>query len=513
MNFYKEKVPIQDLDFNSNIDIRITPIQPLNQFDYRFIIQGHSVDSAITETLRHAILTMIPTYGIHAKNISFDPKKNKLQYNGDQVRNTLIMMPFPGIDNPFTLLDPRLIMLNSYVKRSYLTKFPNYVASVLPVDFPDQWYENRKEMNEMGDVVNDYNYNNQENEDNELTEEDFRDSDNDNENEDDDIEGGSDIDEEDYLSDNEFNELLNGNIDSTALKKAQKARINHALRMQKIMNTIADEVNKYYAVSNSGRVSSWTQAFGGTGFSGTVNSNFVSGGSNNENQNSEDEIIGKENLLSLKAYLIMKNDTLNIKWITTHDISFTINGVRSDNYKKYPRLGLLPLRPGDFCDITVEGSIGIGLFHATYDTSSNVTKVPLDDTERKFFFFFEAARWQMTAQRMLIKACQILAEKLDLLKTYINNLNVENERLMRLEIYGEDASLGNLISSTFIRNKDIKYSTQTFTKTNSDRVLVTVIPENPRINMKNLWNSCLNYLINVYNYIASIAPPHNEMIH
>ena len=145
----------------------------------------------------------------------------------------------------------------------------------------------------------------------------------------------------------------------------------------------------------------------------------------------------------------MKNTSDVAKFVSTHDLIYKVNGVESDTYKKHKPISLFVLKPNEEASMSAEANLGNALMYASYETTSNA--VSLELAPNKYRIQYETLG-QMSCERIFEKACKILSMKLLALKKYVEHLDKDNKieeaEITRINLVGEDHTLGNLISTT-----------------------------------------------------------------
>lgn len=101
-------VPLENSDSmsqsesNTDVYIEVLNYNPINSTYNNYLVlgmTGNKINNVILNTLRRAIMELIPTYAFDKKNI--DITKNTSIYNNDQMRLRLSHFPIFGIDNKY----------------------------------------------------------------------------------------------------------------------------------------------------------------------------------------------------------------------------------------------------------------------------------------------------------------------------------------------------------------------------------------------------------------------------
>lgn len=145
--------------------------------------------------------------------------------------------------------------------------------------------------------------------------------------------------------------------------------------------------------------------------------------------------------------------------VTTNDLRISINDKIIENSKIYSEKNpilLIQLRVGEEFECTMKGVLAIGEFQAIFN-SSNVYYEEI--TPNKYIFNIESSG-QLKEYDILTKGCEIIIEKLLLIKENVMSTEYENYKMittelnsLMLEMFNEDYTCGAPINY-FLQNMD-----------------------------------------------------------
>lgn len=174
---------------------------------------------------------------------------------------------------------------------------------------------------------------------------------------------------------------------------------------------------------------------------------------------------------SLKA----KNNGPNpIMYVTTNDLTISITSTSVDKEKdklisnepippkekyseKYP-ITLIKLRAGEEFECSMKAVLAVGELDGIFNASNTYWKQLADD---KFLLCVES-NGQLSEYEILIRSCEIIIEKLKLLKENLNNnqfnmIETSNNSLI-LEILNEDHTCGSPLNWVLQNMKEVKFA-------------------------------------------------------
>jgi len=169
-----------------------------------------------------------------------------------------------------------------------------------------------------------------------------------------------------------------------------------------------------------------------------------------------------EDTLNIEYYIKAKNDGPDkILNVNTNDLQININNEKINNSNKYSEknpLLLIQLRIGEEFECSMKGVLAVGEYNSIFNSSSCYYE---EINEDKFIFNIESSG-QLTEYNILIKGCEILVEKLKIIKENINNqqyknIIMENNSLI-LELLNEDYTCGGPINYLLQNMKEVIYS-------------------------------------------------------
>jgi DNA-directed RNA polymerase subunit L len=167
-----------------------------------------------------------------------------------------------------------------------------------------------------------------------------------------------------------------------------------------------------------------------------------------ENTEPKEEDTDKK-LFNIELMMNIKNTTQDFKFVSTHDAVIKIDGKVSNSYQVREPISILVLKPGENISFTATANLGIASMHAIYEATT--TAVSLENNHMSYTINYETLE-QLDKNIIFIKACAILIKKLEALIKYIDKKykdsteHLESE-IIEIELYGEDDTLGNLITN------------------------------------------------------------------
>lgn len=227
----------------------------------------------------------------------------------------------------------------------------------------------------------------------------------------------------------------------------------------------------------------------------------------NEINNENEKNIKKYNII---LYLNVVNNTERTRRITTHDLELKVNNEISNSYKKLDEVLLCHLFPGGSIALRAEASLGISInqskHKAVYEISSNVAIINEREKPNHQELIYNT-KGQISNEEIFSKACIILIKKLSNLKEYINKLYKEKEwnsaDIVEIEIYGEEHTLGYLISSFLQRNHLIKMAGYDIPHPSEKRCVIKYIPIKKNKDNLNIIIDTIDLLIRLFKQIKN----------
>lgn len=163
----------------------------------------------------------------------------------------------------------------------------------------------------------------------------------------------------------------------------------------------------------------------------------------------------------------VKNDDLDILNVTTNDIKIFKNDEEiTNNYsKEYPIL-LIQLRPEDYFEFDMKAVMGIGKRNNIWTSASTcyfddyLEDASKDDPD-KYKFTIES-QGQHDEIDILIKACDVINKKLDIIEDMVKNRyftpKIKNSKKLILELVNENHTMGNIINDALQEHPNVKLS-------------------------------------------------------
>jgi DNA-directed RNA polymerase subunit L len=208
-----------------------------------------------------------------------------------------------------------------------------------------------------------------------------------------------------------------------------------------------------------------------------------------------------EDKLNIEYYIKAKNDGPDkILNVNTNDLQININNEKINNNDKYSEKNpilLIQLRIGEEFECSMKAVLAVGEFNSIFNASSCY----YDEIEEDKFIFNIESNGQLTEYNILIKGCEILIEKLKIIKENINNqqyknIIMENNSLI-LELINEDYTCGGPINYILQNMKEVQYSG--ITKTNfMEKNLLLKIKTEKSSDLFKILNKAIDDCITLY---------------
>ena len=200
---------------------------------------------------------------------------------------------------------------------------------------------------------------------------------------------------------------------------------------------------------------------------------------------------------------VINNSNTNI-FASTHDAILKIDGKISNNYKKHEPISLFALKPREKISLRAIANLGIVNMNSIYEATTNVIFKKKD--EHNYEMSYETLG-QLKSIDIYKKACIILGKKLLLLQKFIDEnyeeRNVDDKII--LSIYGEDHTLGNLISTTLKRDPEVMRAGYKIPHPLNNQLVIKykLFPKSNTLPIQKL-KDILNYLNKIFIYISKI---------
>jgi DNA-directed RNA polymerase subunit L len=179
-----------------------------------------------------------------------------------------------------------------------------------------------------------------------------------------------------------------------------------------------------------------------------------------------------EDIYQINYSVKAKNDKPNpLLDVTTNDLVISITSTSIDANKlisnepipvkekyseKYPVL-LVQLRPGEEFECSMKAVLGIGELDGIFNASNTYYK---EVSPNKFILSVESSG-QLSEYEILIRACEIIIEKMTLIKENLNNdqyTMIQANNSLILEILNEDHTCGGPINWILQNMKEVTFS-------------------------------------------------------
>lgn len=220
------------------------------------------------------------------------------------------------------------------------------------------------------------------------------------------------------------------------------------------------------------------------------------------NDNENKIIDTKKKLFKIELSINLKNTNTSDKFVTTHDCVLKIDGKISDSYKIRKPICIIVLKPTEEISLRAEANLGISKLYASYEATTNV--IHIEHNPRSYEIIYETLE-QLDKKIIFVKACVILIKKLENLGKFIKDKYSEEKNkneLVEIEIYGEEHTLGNLLSTALQRCEYILSAGYAMPHLFSDQIIIRykTVPKS-KIGPIQILIDVINYLINVFKMI------------
>ena len=169
---------------------------------------------------------------------------------------------------------------------------------------------------------------------------------------------------------------------------------------------------------------------------------------NREKQDVADQDADKK-LFNIELTLSIKNNTSDDKFVSTHDAILKIDNKISNSYTKKDPICIMVLKPGENISLSATANLGISKIHAIYEATTNAVSVEHSPTSYEIIY---ESLGQLDKNIIFLKGCLIIKKKLEALSQYLkkkyeNTTEHLDMEMTEIELYGEDHTLGNLITT------------------------------------------------------------------
>lgn len=227
--------------------------------------------------------------------------------------------------------------------------------------------------------------------------------------------------------------------------------------------------------------------------------------SNDEDEENENiKLDSKKKLLKIEINVSLKNNTSDFRYVTTHDLVLKIDGKVVDSYKTREPSAIMVLKPTEEIYFRSEANLGISKMHAMYEATTNVIHDEISPT--KYVLWYETLE-QLEKEVIFDKACIILAKKLANLKNFISK-NYEERKFdetVEVELFGENDTLGNLISTTLQKCVLVEKAAYVMPHPFEDRIIISFkLIDNVEIGPIQILADTIEYLSKLFNLIHEL---------
>lgn len=211
------------------------------------------------------------------------------------------------------------------------------------------------------------------------------------------------------------------------------------------------------------------------------------------------ELIEETNkLANIELTISYKNRTGVTMHLTTHHVVLKVNGIESDSYKKRDPISILALKADEEISLRAVANLGISKINGIYDASTPVTFNEIKPD--KYVMWYETLG-QIDKNLIFLKACNIIEQKLYLLKKFIRSTHEERptNEIVNILLEGEGATLGNLIATTLQISKHIKTAGFSLPHVTQENVMLTYLnyPDSELKPIETLIQ-CIDYQIKLF---------------
>lgn len=217
----------------------------------------------------------------------------------------------------------------------------------------------------------------------------------------------------------------------------------------------------------------------------------------------DDADINKK-LLLIEFSISIKNSTDEDIFVSTHDAVLKINGKQVDSYIKRRPICLFVIKPTEHVSLRAEANLGIADMHAAYEATINAYYHEI--TLSKYNLFYETLG-QLDNISIFKKSCIILKKKLENLKVYIKSqysTEPSRDKMMILELYGENNTLGNLLTTGLQKCTLVKQAGYMQPHLFINKIIInySLIPDKKGAGPIKVLTDTIDYLIKIFDILA-----------
>lgn len=216
----------------------------------------------------------------------------------------------------------------------------------------------------------------------------------------------------------------------------------------------------------------------------------------------EEQVEDEQTTSNIEIAINYKNRTDGYHFLSTHDIILKIDDKISDNYQKREPISLLVLKPGEELYMSAVANMGIAKINASYESSTNVTFKKFSETDYELWY---ETLGQLNEDTIFEKAVVILQKKLHNLKNHIKEIYGHTENHppeIKLELHGEDHTIGNLLATTLQRCDMILTAGYDMPHLFTNYIVIRyqIVKKSPKNSIEVL-TDCLTYLIDLFSTV------------
>ena len=201
---------------------------------------------------------------------------------------------------------------------------------------------------------------------------------------------------------------------------------------------------------------------------------------------------------NLEVVINSHNKTDEIIGITTDDIKVVCDGVTIKPYSKEEPILIIKLRPGDEFNCVMKAAVGLPSEHVTFNVSRNSYYRPrVKDAEESAdvvdHYFFMEGTGQVHEYDIMIRVCRNIMMKLQMIKEkIINDRDIKNLDIIKLNLDGEDHTMGEIINYEIQSHPNIIFSGNT----KPDHLIESIVI---LVQGKNTYEAIVESMDNLYN--------------
>jgi DNA-directed RNA polymerase subunit L len=211
-------------------------------------------------------------------------------------------------------------------------------------------------------------------------------------------------------------------------------------------------------------------------------------------------------LFHIELTLSTKNTTDTYKWVSTHDVILQIDGKNSKTYLNKDPVCILVLKPGEEISLRAEANLGMAMFHAIYEATTNVVSKEINT--KKYEIIYESLG-QLNKNIIFQKACIIMIRTLENLNTYVKKKygsQTITSDYVEFALKGGDHAIGNLIATTLQKCEFILEAGYAQPHPFVDTVVIKYrVKPKPKSNPIKLFTDVIAYLITLFEIIKHEA--------